>query len=141
MKDILDLLGRIIIGSVFIFEAIESIIYFDSTIDTMIEKGITWHPNFFLVFSIFLLIVGGAMILFGYRVLIGGTLLLIYWVPIVVIQHDWWNETEPLRRLELLIFLRSMGMVGGVLHIMAHGSGRYSVRRLLASSKVPKRFR
>ncbi len=136
MKDIIDLLGRILIAFIFLFEAYDSIAFFKATKEKMIDYGITWQTEPLLIAGIFLLILGGILVLIGYRSGFGATLLLLYWIPITFIVHAWWKETGDLKRVESMDFMKNMAIVGGLLIIIVNGSGRYSIKRLFATTKV-----
>lgn len=136
MKDVIDLLGRVLIAFIFLFEAYDSIAFFKATKEQMIGYGITWHTETLLMAAIFLLILGGILVLIGYRSGFGAVLLLLYWVPITFIVHAWWNEVGFDRRMESMQFMKNMAIIGGLLIIIVNGSGRYSIRRLFATTKV-----
>ncbi len=136
MKDIIDLLGRILIAFIFLFEAYDSIVFFKATKEKMIDYGITWQTEPLLIAGIFLLILGGVLVLIGYRSGFGATLLLLYWIPITFIVHAWWKETGDLQRVESMNFMKNMAIIGGLLIIIVNGSGRYSIKRLFATTKV-----
>jgi putative oxidoreductase len=64
-------------------------------------------------------------------------LLLCYWIPITFIVHAFWNEPEPARRLESIMFMKNLAIVGGLLMVWANGVGKYSIKRLFATTRVP----
>jgi putative oxidoreductase len=136
MKDFLDLLGRIFISIIFLFEAYDSIRYFKETKAQMTANGLIWQQDFLLVSAVFLLILGGTLVLLGYRATFGSLLLLLYWVPVTIIAHDFWNRPPEELRLESIIFMKNLAITGGLLIILVNGSGRYSVKRLLATTRV-----
>lgn len=136
MKDILDLIARICISVIFFFEAYDSIQAFKHTKEIMTNYGITWQQDFLLTGSIILLVVGGILILIGYRTSLGVILLLAYLIPVTLIAHAWWNVPEEMRRIESIIFMKNLAIIGGLLMLFVNGSGRYSVRRLFATTKV-----
>jgi putative oxidoreductase len=80
------------------------------------------------------------MVLLGYRTTLGAVLLLLYWVPVMVIKHDFWNSVgEDDYRLQSLLFVKNLAIAGALLKIAAaNGSyaGRYSMRRLLSTTRV-----
>lgn len=137
MKDLLDLLGRIFIALIFLFEALDSAWYFQDTKDKMTAYGLTWNQNLLLYGAIILLTLGGILVLLGYRVQLGALLLLAYWIPMTFIVHSFWNDPESIRRIESIFFMRNLGIVGGLLFIYVNGSGKYSIRRIFATSRVP----
>lgn len=136
MKHIGDLIGRILLSFIFLYDAYDSIFYFKATKAKMTLYGLNWNQDLLLVGAIFLLILGGLMVLFGYRARTGAVLLLLYWIPVTFIVHSFWNDPEPERRLQALLFTKNLAIIGGLLMIWANGTGRYSIRRILATTKV-----
>ena len=137
MKDVLDLIGRVLISFIFLFDAFDSIFYFKDTKETMISYGLTWHPDFLLISGILILLLGGTLVLIGYRSGFGAILLLLYWVPVTFIVHSFWNDPEDIRRLQSVLFTKNLAIIGGLLMVLVNGSGRFSVRRLFATFRVP----
>jgi putative oxidoreductase len=161
VKDFTDLVGRILIAFLFLYEAYDSIFFFKNTVLKMESYGLTWNKEMLLYGAIFLLVMGGLMVLLGYRSSLGAFLLLLYWIPVTFIVHDFWNYTndcvihlapaqgleelvscgkpgiEYYRRLESILFMKNLAIMGGLLMILVNGSGRYSIRRLFATTKVP----
>lgn len=153
MKNFIDLLGRILLSFIFLYEAYDSIFFFQETKDKMDFYGLKWQPDFLLYGAIVLLVLGGLMILTGYRASLGSFLLLLYWVPVTFIVHDFWNVpfeckmtvdcpqlqmngAEVFRRLQGVMFMKNLAVTGGLLMVMVNGSGRFSIKRLFATTKV-----
>lgn len=139
MNHIFDLLGRILISAIFIFEATDSIMFAEKTKITMAEYGITWRPDFLLYTSIVLLVVGAIMLLIGYRIRFGVWLLLLYWLPLTFIVYSFWNDPIETQRLHAILFMKNIAIAGGLLMIAAHGGGKYAIQRLFVVSKIPHR--
>ncbi|MFZ4634920.1 MAG: DoxX family protein [Saprospiraceae bacterium] len=136
MRDAIDLIGRIFLAAIFIFEAFDTALYMDKTKETMAQYGLTWHPDLMVYATTIFLIVGGVLVLIGYRTTLGVVLLLIYWVPITFIIHDFWNEPKEHLRLQSILFMKNIAITGGLLMLAGKGSGRYSIKRILATTKV-----
>lgn len=137
MKDIVDLIARILISFIFLFEAYDYIRDFEGTKAVMAGYGLTWNPNLLVIGAISLLILGGVMVLSGYRSSLGATLLLLYWIPATFIVHSFWNDPESVRHLAEVHFMKNLAIIGGLLTVLVNGSGRYSIRRLFATARVP----
>jgi len=154
VKNITDLVGRALLAFIFLYEAYDSIFFFKDTKQRMLDYGLTWQPEFLLYGAIVLLVLGGLMVLTGYRSSFGAALLLLYWIPVTFIVHHYWTlpfdcmmtfdcPDIPLqgemiyRRLQAVMFMKNLAITGGLLMIMANGSGKHSVRRLFATTKVP----
>ncbi len=137
MYHIFDLIGRILISAIFIFEAIDSILFADKTKMTMSEYGITWKPDLLLYTSITALVIGAILLLIGYRIRFGVWLLLLYWLPVTFIVYSFWNDPVDSQRLHAILFMKNVAIAGGLLMIAAHGGGKYSIQRLFVVSKIP----
>ncbi|MEM8585224.1 MAG: DoxX family membrane protein [Bacteroidota bacterium] len=137
MKDVFDLLGRILLSFIFLFEAYDYIGYAKKNKMAMTEYGLTWNQDMLLVGATILLVLGGLMLLFGYRMRLGAILLLLYWVPMTLVVHDFWNDvSDDVRRLESLLFMKNLAVTGGLLIAATHSSGRYAIKRLFATARV-----
>lgn len=136
MRDLTDLIGRIFLSAIFIFEAIDTTLFFEKTKITMTQFGLSWNQDMLLYGAIFLLITGGLMVLFGYRSTLGAIMLLMYWVPVTFIVHDFWNFPLPELRIQSILFMKNIAITGGLLMLVGKGSGRYSIKKLLATTRV-----
>ena len=133
-----------------LYEAYDSFVYFAGTKARMTEVGLTFQQDFLLNFAIFVLFLGGILLLTGYRSSFGAILLLIYWVPTTYFAHSFWNDPqnceiqitclkriEMYRRMQAILFMKNLAIIGGLLMVWVNGSGRYSIRRLFATTRVP----
>ena len=136
MNDILDIIARVFISFLFFFEAYDSLAYYQLTLDKMTAYGITWQQDLLLIGSSMLLIVGGIMLLIGYRARLASFLILLYWVPLTFIIHSWWNDPAEIQREQSVLFIKNIAIMGALLLLIVNGSGRYSVRRLIDSRKI-----
>ncbi len=130
MKDIFDLVGRILLSMTFLLAGYEYIIDFQRIKAEMILYGITWRPVLMLRGAIFCIILGSLLMLFGYRAKLGAVLLLAFMMPVTIIFY-----TDDLTDiLQQTMLIKNIAIIGGLMMIFAHGSGKYSVRKLLAST-------
>lgn len=138
MKDIFDLLGRILLSFIFFFEAYDYFAYERLNKEAMTIYGLTWNQDFFLYGAIFLLLVGALTLLLGYRMRTGAVLLLIYFIPLTFIVHDFWAEASDSAeyRLQSILFMKNIAIIGGLLIAATHISGRYRLRRIFATTNV-----
>lgn len=137
-KKITDLIGRILIGLFFFFEAIDTIVYFKETKQTLYDYGITWGPNILVAGSIILLLIGAAMVIIGYYASIGATMLFVYWFIFTLVVYPFWTEPMGEKTLAITYFSRNMALCGGLLILMANGASGWSVKRILHVLRLPK---
>ncbi len=139
MYHVFDFIGRVMMSAIFIFEAIDSIMYAEQTKTTMADYGILWRQDLLLYGSITVLILGALMLLVGYRIRLGAWLLLLYWIPVTCIVYSFWNDPVDIQRLNAIFFMRNIAIAGGLLVIASNGAGKYSIKRLMTVSKIPSR--
>jgi putative oxidoreductase len=139
MKDITDLIARILISVIFYFEAYDKVFYITPTKKTMTEYHILWNQDMLIYGSGFCLILGATLIVLGYRSGFGAFLILLYWIPLTFILDKFWEiplSDHETRRNVALHFMKNIAIVGGLLTVLVNGSGRYSMKRLLSTTKV-----
>jgi putative oxidoreductase len=136
MKDWADLLGRVCISLIFLYEAYDSMVFFNSTKRTMTEYGLLWQQDTLLIISIVGLFLGGLFVLIGFQARLGAAMLLIYYIAVTFVLYSFWDDPYPIRRINAIHFMKNLAIMGGLLIIMVNGSGRYSVKRLLSYTKL-----
>jgi putative oxidoreductase len=139
MKDIADLIGRIFLSTLFFFEAGDSSVYQEMTYKIMTKYGFTWQQDFLYYAAIAALSIGALLVLIGYRAGLGVFLILLYWVPFTFVVYSFWMApTLEQQHSEAAMFLKHLSIIGGLLLMYANGAGKYSVKRLLSTTKVSK---
>lgn len=138
MKNTPDLIGRILIGLFFFYQAFDTMVFFDNTRDTLTNYGITFAQDFLIVCSIIILLVGGIMVIIGYYASLGALLLFIYWFTFTIIVYSFWNDDASVKNLHITAFMRNMALCGGLLILVANGAQKFSVRRIFHVLRLPK---
>jgi len=138
MKGISDLLGRIFLGIIFIYEGLDTLFFYEQTKSTMAEYGLTFAPDLMIIGTLVLLFVGAFLVVIGYYARVGAFLLTLYWLPFTLIVYSFWNDPPDLQRVNALYFMRNLAVFGGLLLLLSNGSGEYSVRRLIHVLRLPK---
>lgn len=136
MKDIYDLIGRLLIAFFFFVQGIEYLIHFKGMKIEMTGYHITWQQNLWLSGAIFLLIAGSLLVGFGYRIRFGAILLLLFWIPMTLIIHPFWRFDGTEYHSELQTFMANLAIAGGLFIVAVHKSGKYAVKKLFATTKV-----
>ena len=149
MKNIVDFIARILLVTIFFYEVYDAIFYFEETQAAMIGHGLTWKPDLLLRGGIFVLILGSVLLLMGYRVALGVTLLLMYLIPTTFIVHSFWDAPvdclistsclegkELYRRMQAVLFMKNLAIMGGLLMVWLNGSQGWSIKRLFATTRV-----
>lgn len=116
----MPLLGRILIAQIFLMSGVNKIMGFSDVIGAVPEY--IPFPAVALGIAVALEIIGGLMVLIGFKTRIGALLLLIFLIPITVI-FQWNFGTQQ----AIIAFSQHLAMIGGLVYILGFGSGAYSV--------------
>ncbi len=73
-------------------------------------------------------IAGGLSVLLGYRARIGAWLLVLFLVPVTLMMHNFWAVADPMAaRMQQVMFMKNLSMLGGALLIAHFGAGPLSL--------------
>lgn len=138
MKNTTDLTARIFIAVLFYYEAMDSFWAFDKTKQTMTNHGLTWNQDLLLSLTIALLIIGATLVLIGYFSGLGAFMLLIYILPVTFIIFPFWNVESSARGVLTVNFMKNLAIAGGLLLLIANKPGKYSVKSLIYTMRLPR---
>ena len=119
MNNVLDLIGRVLISSLFLVSAFNKIFSIDGSMDWMEGFGV---PGFLIYPAIILEIILPIFVIVGYRARVSAGLLAIFCLATAFIFHlDFSNQ------MQLVSFLKNIGLAGGFLFIVVNGTRDWSV--------------
>ena len=119
MNNILNLIGRILISSVFLISGFNKINQYDGTIEWMESFGV---PGILIIPAILLEIIGSLMIIIGYKTRVIATLFSIFCITLAIIFHNDFSD-----QMQLVSFLKNLGLAGGFLFLVVSGPGKISL--------------
>lgn len=118
------LLGRILYSAIFISAAPGH--FTSGTIIYATSKGLPL-ASILVPLSGIITLLGGLSILIGYKARYGAWLLVLFLVPVTIMMHNFWAIAEPMAaRIQYLIFMKNVSMLGAALLITYFGSGPLS---------------
>ena len=119
MSNILDLVARILISTLFLLNGFFKIGNYDGTVEWMEGYGI---PEIFLIPTIILEIVGPILIILGYKAKIPAGLLSLFCILTAIIFHNDFSN-----QMQLGSFLKNIALAGGFLFIFINGTRDFSL--------------
>ena len=119
MTNILDLVARILISTLFLLNGFFKIGNYDGTVEWMEGYGI---PAIFLIPTIILEIVGPILIILGYKAKIPAGLLSLFCILTAIIFHNDFSN-----QMQLGSFLKNIALAGGFLFIFINGTRDFSL--------------
>jgi len=116
----LPLVARIALALIFLTSGIKHVLGFSGFVD-MIGQTLPLAP-LLAIGTIAFQILGSLSLIFGYKVNIGATLLILFLIPATLIYHN-----PIIDGSELTSFLKNLGLIGGLLLVIYTGAGAASV--------------
>ena len=121
MANVFDLIGRILISTLFINSAYNKLLSIDGTMSWMEGFGV---PGFLLYAVIVIEIILPLFVIVGYKARIAAALLAIFCVATAFIFHLDFSDA-----MQKVSFFKNIGLAGGFLFIVANGTKDWSVDR------------
>jgi putative oxidoreductase len=122
------LVGRILLSLIFLLSGISKIGGFAGTAGYMASKGLPM-VEVLLVITIAIEIGAALMIIAGYKARLGAAALFLWMIPVTFVFHNFWAVPAAEQQIQQIMFMKNLAMMGGMLYIMAFGSGPLSVNR------------
>jgi putative oxidoreductase len=121
--DIAEIVGRALIAYLFVWTGIynwsrpERVAF---NVEHLGRRGVP-YPSFVLHTAFVWQIVAGTAVLFNFQTKLAIVMLLIFTALAEVLFHNYWDMTDPLRRMyHRLIFLNNCGVMGGLILFYIH---------------------
>jgi len=115
----LFLIGRIIFGLYFVFNGFNHFSNLSMMTGYAQSKGVP-APKLAVIFTGLLLLLGGLSVLTGYQTDAGLILLLIFFIPVTFMMHNFWKvEDQQMKMLEMVNFLKNLALVGSILMLFS----------------------
>ena len=119
MTNILDLLARILISTLFFTNGIFKIMNYDGTVSWMEGYAI---PGILIIPAIILEILGPILIILGYQTKITAAFLSLFCLATAIIFHNDFSN-----QMQLTSFLKNIALAGGFLFLAINGSKKFSL--------------
>jgi len=116
---IIQVLGRIFLSTIFLVEGMNKIFNYESTIEYMENFNV---PEYLAIPAIIVEILFPLLLIVGYQTKISALALAIFTLATALIFH-----TDFTNQMQLISFLKNFAIAGGFLIIFVNGAGKYSI--------------
>jgi len=127
--------GRILIAPLFLLSGFHKLTAFSAVAGMMAKAGMP-YPEIFLVGATVLELGGGLMVLLGWHARWGALALILFTIPATLVFHNFWAVEAAHYRGQLNHFMKNLAILGGLVYIMAAGSGPFSLTRERESERA-----
>ena len=121
MANVLDLLGRILISTLFLLNGVFKISNYDGTVGWIESFGM---PGILIIPAIILEVIGPILIIVGYKAKIAAGFLSLFCILTAVIFHNDFSD-----QMQLTSFLKNIALAGGFLFIVVNGTKDLSIEK------------
>ncbi len=121
MKNFFLLLARIFLVLIFLVAGIDKIMNFAGSQQYMLAHGVPMTA-FLLVVATIIEVVGGLMIIFGYKTKWVALVWIIYLIPVTLVFHTNFSDV-----VQMAMFWKNLGLMGGLLYLYFFGPGAFSI--------------
>lgn len=122
-RNYIPLIARLCLALLFLWSGIGKILDPAGTQQYMASAGMPL-TGLFLVGAIVLELAGSLSLILGYKPRLGAILLIIFLIPATLIFH-----TNFADRIQQIMFLKNVAILGGLLMIVQYGAGNIALRR------------
>ena len=116
---VIQVLGRIFLSTIFLIEGMNKIFNYESTIEYMENFNV---PEYLAIPAIIVEILFPLLLIVGYQTKISALALAIFTLATALIFH-----TDFTNQMQLISFLKNFAIAGGFLIIFVNGAGKYSI--------------
>jgi putative oxidoreductase len=120
------LVGRVLLALIFIISGFGKITGFEGTVGYMQAYNMPM-TQILAVIAIIIELGGGIMVAVGWKARWAGAALFIFVLVASFIFHAFWAVPADQAQLQNIMFMKNLAIMGGMLYIIAYGSGPLSV--------------
>ena len=121
MANVLDLLGRILISTLFLLNGVFKISNYDGTVGWIESFGM---PGILIIPAIILEVIGPILIILGYKAKIAAGFLCLFCILTAIIFHNDFSD-----QMQFTSFLKNIALAGGFLFIVVNGTKDLSIEK------------
>jgi len=119
------LIGRILFSLIFLMTMMSH--FSDKAVQYAASNGVPM-PQVLVPLSGIIAIAGGLSVLLGYKAKAGAWLLVIFLVPVTLMMHKFWAQTDPMMmQMQMVNFMKNLALLGGAFLITYFGAGPLSM--------------
>jgi putative oxidoreductase len=130
VSPILPVLGRVLLSLIFIVSGFTKVMGFNAAVEYARSHHMPM-PIAAISWAILIELIGGAMILLGFRTRLAAGILAIFLVPATLMFHNFWSYSGAEFQMQMIHFMKNLAIMGGLVSLAACGCQPWSVDRAL----------
>jgi putative oxidoreductase len=123
---ILPLAGRVLLALIFVMSGFGKITGFAGTVGYIASKGLPM-AELAAVLAIVVELGGGLLLIAGWKARWAAAALAFFSLVAAFLFHNYWAVPPEMAQNQMIHFMKNLAIAGGLLQIVAHGAGAWSV--------------
>lgn len=123
---VMPLIGRILISAIFILSGLMKLESWSGSAAFLASKHFPL-PTAMLAGAVIVELLGGLLVLLGFKARIAAFIIFLYLIPTTLIFHNFWAMQVAMRADNHIHFLKNLAIMGGLLMVASYGPGKLSV--------------
>jgi putative oxidoreductase len=130
-QDTLLLIGRILLGLIFLRSGSDKLMNIDPFVAGLTRGGVPM-PTFFGWLGAAVEFISGVAIVLGFATRYAAVLMTAFVIVATLIAHRYWEHADAgMRRANDINFYKNVAIIGGAFYLFVTGGGRYALDALL----------
>jgi putative oxidoreductase len=125
-SDALALVGRILLGSIFVLSGFQKLMGYSGLVASITGKGLPL-PEILAVLTVVIELGAGLLLVIGWKARWAAFLIFLFIIPVSLVFHNFWTMEGAQAAMNKIQFLKNVSIMGGMLMVAAFGPGRYSL--------------
>lgn len=133
VQHVLALVARVLVSVVFLWGGAMQIVFFWNDSLARLQAMQLPYPGLLLALAVAGQLIGGLSLLLGLRARWGAAILILFLAGVTGLMHNFWTyQPDSVEYLtEAIQFLKNLGLLGGLLMILAFGPGAFAADTFL----------
>lgn len=128
-KDLMALVGRILLAAMFVISGYGKLTGFDGTVGYIASKGLPM-AQVLAAIAILIELGGGLAIVIGWKTRWAAIAFILFLIVITPIFHNYWAVSPEQMQGQQINFMKNLTILGGMVLLLGFGPGRYSLDKL-----------
>lgn len=120
------LTARILMSQIFLISGVMKIVDWSGTEEQMAGRGMFWIPLFHIA-AILVELGAGLALLLGFKARLAALTLFLFLIPVTLTFHNFWTYPPEQQKMQMIMFMHNLTLMGGLLLVMTFGAGPLSV--------------
>ncbi len=118
--------GRLLLALIFVLSGFGKLTGFEGTVGYIASQGLP-APQLLAIAAIVVELGAGLLLILGWRTRWAAAALLVFTALAALLFHNFWAVPADQAQNQMIHFMKNLSMMGGLLYVWVHGSGKIGI--------------